>query len=150
MDPYGFSCIAEGQAEETLSSGPIPCWGFPEAFRIGPSEALCISMFLPAPFVSSVFKDFYGFLWFPIGLLWIPMGFLRFPMDSYRVPMDSYGFLCIPMESYGFLAHSDGFLIFLWIPMYSSGFQWIPIGFPCIPMYSYGFLWIPMYSCGSL
>ena len=53
--------------------------------------------------------------------------------------------------------------MFLWIPMDSYGFLWIPMlwkwyGFPMdsygflwwFPMVSYGFLWIPMISYGSL
>ena len=35
IDSFGFQCLAQGQAEEILASGPMPCRGFLEAFRIG-------------------------------------------------------------------------------------------------------------------
>ena len=83
MDPYGFLCVTEGQAEETLSSGPIPCRGFPEAFRIGPLRG---PVHISVPLCSFRLFCFQGFLWIPMDsyvFLWITIEFLWFPTDSY-------------------------------------------------------------------
>ena len=72
QDSYGFlyipmdSCITEGQAEESCQAARFLAGAFRKLSGLGPSEVLCISVFLYAPSVSSGFKDFYRFLWIPM------------------------------------------------------------------------------------
>ena len=73
MYAYGLIWIAMNSCVLLRARQKKPCQAaryLAGAFRklsgLGPSGVLCILVFLSAPFVSSVFKDFYGFPWIPM------------------------------------------------------------------------------------